>query len=37
MATLREQLRARQEARKAFRSFTIAVSEEDLRRMAKQG
>jgi hypothetical protein len=37
MATLRERLRARRGAREARRSFTIMVSEEDLRIMAKHG
>jgi hypothetical protein len=38
MATLRERLRARQEAeRRGLRSFTIGVSEDDLRLMAKLG
>jgi len=36
MATLRERLRARREAeRRRLRSFTIGVSEDDLRVMAK--
>jgi hypothetical protein len=38
MATLRERLRARQEAvRRGVRSFTIGVSEDDLRVIAKHG
>ena len=38
MATLRERLRARQEAeRRKLRSFTIGVSEDDLRAIAKHG
>ena len=38
MATLRERLRARREAeRRGLRSFTIGVSEDDLRLLAKQG
>jgi hypothetical protein len=38
MATLRERLRARREAqRRKLRSFTIGVSEDDLRVMAKHG
>ena len=38
MATLRERLRARREAeRPGLRSFTIGVSEEDLRLLAKHG
>ena len=38
MATLRERLRARREAeRRGLRSFTIAMSEDDLRLLAKQG
>jgi hypothetical protein len=36
MATLRERLRAKQEERR-LRSFTIGVSEDDLRAMAKHG
>jgi hypothetical protein len=38
MATLRERLRARREAeRRKLRSFTIGVSEDDLRVIAKRG
>ena len=38
MATLRERLRARREAeRRRLRSFTIGVSEDDLRLLAKHG
>jgi hypothetical protein len=38
MATLRERLRARREAeRRGLRSFTVPVSEDDLRVMAKHG
>ena len=38
MATLRERLRARREAeRRGLRSFTIGVSEDDLRLLAKHG
>jgi hypothetical protein len=38
MATLRERLRARREAeRRKLRSFTIGVSEDDLRVIAKHG
>jgi hypothetical protein len=38
MATLRERLKARREAeRRKLRSFTIGVSEDDLRVIAKQG
>jgi hypothetical protein len=38
MATLRERMRARREAeRRKLRSFTIGVSEDDLRAIAKQG
>ena len=38
MATLRERLRARREAeRRGLRSFTIGVSEDDLRVIAKHG
>jgi hypothetical protein len=37
MATLRERLRARQPERRKLRSFTIGVSEDDLRVMAKHG
>jgi hypothetical protein len=38
MATLRERLRARREAqRRKLRSFMIAVSEDDLRVIAKHG
>ena len=38
MATLRERLRARREAeRRRLRSFTIGVSEDDLRGIAKRG
>ena len=37
MATLRERLRARQAERRGLRSFTIGVSEDDLRVMAKHG
>ena len=38
MATLRERLRARRETgRRGLRSFTIGVSEEDLRLLAKHG
>jgi hypothetical protein len=38
MATLRERMRARREAeRRGLRSFTIGVSEDDLRVMAKHG
>ena len=38
MATLRERLKARREAgRRGLRSFTIAMSEDDLRLLAKHG
>ena len=38
MATLRERLRARREAeRRVLRSFTIGMSEDDLRLLAKHG
>ena len=38
MATLRERLRARREAeRRGLRSFTIGVSEDNLRLLSKQG
>jgi hypothetical protein len=38
MATLRERMRARREAeRRGLRSFTIGVSEDDLRVIAKHG
>jgi len=38
MATLRERMRARREAeRRGLRSFTIGVSEDDLRVIAKRG
>jgi hypothetical protein len=38
MATLRERLKARREAeRRGLRSFTIGVSEDDLRVIAKHG
>jgi hypothetical protein len=37
MATLRERLRARQAERRGLRSFTIGVSEDDLRVIAKHG
>jgi hypothetical protein len=38
MATLRERLRARQEAaRRKLRSFTIGVGDDDLRVIAKHG
>jgi hypothetical protein len=38
MATLRERLKARREAeRRKLRSFTIVVSEDDLRVIAKHG
>ena len=38
MATLRERLRARREAeRRKLRSFTIGVSEDDLRVIAEHG
>jgi hypothetical protein len=38
MATLRERMRARREAeRRKLRSFTIGVSEDDLRAIAKRG
>ena len=37
MATLRERLRARQAERCGLRSFTIGVSEDDLRVIAKHG
>jgi hypothetical protein len=38
MATLRERLRARREAeRRALRSFTVGISEDDLRLIAKHG
>jgi hypothetical protein len=38
MATLRERLRARREAeRRGLRSFTIGLSEDDLRVIAKHG
>ena len=38
MATLRERLRARREAeRRGLRSFTIGMSEDDLRLLAKHG
>jgi hypothetical protein len=37
VATLRERLRARQAERRGLRSFTIGVSEDDLRVMAKHG
>jgi hypothetical protein len=37
MATLRERLRARQAERRRLRSFTIGVSEDDFRVMAKHG
>ena len=38
MATLRERLRARREAeRRGLRSFTIGMSEDDLRLVARDG
>ena len=38
MATLRERLKARREAgRRGLRSFTIGMSEDDLRLLAKHG
>jgi hypothetical protein len=38
MATLRERMRARRQAeRRGLRSFTIGVSEDDLRVIAKHG
>jgi hypothetical protein len=37
MATLRERLKARQAERRKLRSFTVGVSEDDLRVIAKQG
>ena len=38
MATLRERLRAKREAeRRGLRSFTIGVSEDNLRLLSKQG
>jgi hypothetical protein len=37
MATLRERMRARRQAERHGRSFTIGVSEDDLRAIAKRG
>jgi hypothetical protein len=37
MATLRERLRARQAERRGLRSFTIGVSEDNLRVIAEHG
>jgi len=37
MATLRERMRARRQAERHGRSFTIGVSEDDLRVIAKHG
>jgi hypothetical protein len=37
MATLRERLRALRDARRRLRTFTIGVSEDDLRVLAKHG
>jgi hypothetical protein len=38
MATVRERLRARREAeRRALRSFTVGISEDDLRLIAEHG
>ena len=37
MATLRERMRALRDARRRLRTFTIGVSEDDLRVLAKHG